>query len=469
MSEEKKKRPDRKTRKPTRPTARPPTWPEVERAPEAEEPAPVPGPETEAPEVITPAEAPVERRRVLFIHPSFPNQFTAIAAELGKQPDFECLGLVHQGFAPAVVASGAATPHFGFLPDGQVSDQIYPYVATFESSLRNAAGIARALLAMKQAYRLDAVVGHAAFGASLYLRSLLDCAIISYAELPSFQTAAARPEFPYTLDHVFIGHVFEAMIYGSVLNSDLCIVPSEHARRLFPPELQPKLRVQMEGFDIEHLPPGGQTERAALGLPATAQLVGFFGRSLEAVRGFDIFVQVAERLYERDQTLRFVIIGDDQTLYGNETLYLGGQSFMDYTLARSRLPAEAIHWRRALPYEEFRRHLACLDLAILPVFEGAANWSLFEAMAAGLPILSSDRAFVPEVIRNGQEGVLLNPYDAAGFAEEALKLLGDQARARALGRAAQDRIRQNYTTAHAVAGYRRIIEEAIELYRARRG
>src|SRR5262245_64331504 len=50
------------------------------------------------------------------------------------------------------------------------------------------------------------------------------------------------------------------------------------------------------------------------------------------------------------------------------------------------------------------------------------------------------------IFRNGQEGVLLNPYDAAGFAEEALKLLGDQARARALGRAAQDRRSEEHTS-----------------------
>ena len=112
-------------------------------------------------------------------------------------------------------------------------------------------------------------------------------------------------------------------------------------------------------------------------------------------------------------------MGEEQSIYGNETRYLQGQSFKDHTLTQVALPPEALIWRQTLPYEEFRRHIACLDLAILPLFEGAANWSLFEAMAAGLPTLSSNRAFVPEVLRDGKEGILLDPYDVMAFVEHA--------------------------------------------------
>jgi len=399
--------------------------------------------------------------RVLFIHPSFPNQFTALAAELHKAPGFSCFGMVHAGWGPTVVAAAAPFPHFGFLPDGQSTAWTYPYAATFEDGMRNGRGVVSTLLAMHAANQFNVIIGHAAFGVTLYLKSLLPCAVISYVELPGYQTVAARPEFPITMDVVLASRAYEGLLYASILNSDLCIVPSEHAKQLLPSELQSKARVQMEGFDADAAPTGGPAERAALGLPVHTPVVGFFGRTLEAVRGFDIFVEVAKRLRARHPTVQFLVIGDEQTLYGNEKTYLGGQTFKAYALARAGVPENFFHWLPTMPYTTFRRYIACLDLAILPIFEGAANWSLFEAMAAGLPIVSSTRGYVPEAIRQEQEGVLLDPYDIEGFVECALMLLQDTDRARRLGQAAKMRIRQHYSIAHAAAGYRRIIEEAL--------
>lgn len=402
--------------------------------------------------------------RVLFIHPAYPSQFTSIGAELDKRPDFECFGMVHNNMAAQVAASPSGMPHFTFLPDGEISALTYPGTSVFEYATRNAMGIAAALMSIKQTMSFDAIVGHAGFGSTLYLKSLMDCAVISYAELPSFQSAASRLDFPHGLDTVLAGRTFESLIHSSLLSSDLAVVPSEYAKGLYPKELRSRVRVQMEGFDTENAPTGGPEERTALGLPVEAKLIGFFGRTLEAVRGFDIFMHVAKRLHEKDNSLRFLIVGENQSIYGNEARYLQGQSFMEHTLAQVNLPPEALIWKRTLPYEEFRRHIACLDLAILPIFEGAANWNLFEAMAVGLPTLSSDRAFVPEVMRDGKEGILLDPYDVMAFVEQAGELLNDADRARALGQAARKRIRDHYSMADAADGYGEIVKEAIEIH-----
>ena len=409
-----------------------------------------------------------QKLRVLFVHPAYPNQFTSIGVELNKLPGFECYGLVHNDMGAQVVASGAGMQHFGFTPDGQTSPYTYPYIGPYEYAARNATGIVNALLTINQAHKLDAIVGHAAFGSSIYLNGLLDCAVVSYAELPGFQTAAARLEFPHTLDTVFAGCTFESLIYTSILNSDLGIVPTEYARSLYPPELRPKIRAQMEGFDADSTPSGGPDERAALGLPVDARLIGFFGRTLEAVRGFDIFVQTAKRLHEQDSSLRFLVIGEDQSIYGNEMRYISGGSFKDYALGRAELPEGILLWRRTMPYAEFRRHIACLDLAILPLFEGAANWNLFEAMAVGLPIISSNKCFVPEVIRDGKEGILVDPYDVMAFVKHASELVSNPERAKKLGEAARERIRDRYSISRAVDGYRQIIREAISIHQSKR-
>jgi len=65
-----------------------------------------------------------------------------------------------------------------------------------------------------------------------------------------------------------------------------------------------------------------------------------------------------------------------------------------------------------------------MDLILSPLFEGAANWALFDALAAGVSVSASNRCFVPEVISDGRDGLLFDADDAQGLARAALELLG---------------------------------------------
>jgi glycosyltransferase involved in cell wall biosynthesis len=60
-----------------------------------------------------------------------------------------------------------------------------------------------------------------------------------------------------------------------------------------------------------------------------------------------------------------------------------------------------------------------------------------EAMAAGLPVVSTTAAAIPEVVPHGQAGLLVPPRDPQALAGALLQLLGDtalQERCRSFGR-----------------------------------
>ena len=74
------------------------------------------------------------------------------------------------------------------------------------------------------------------------------------------------------------------------------------------------------------------------------------------------------------------------------------------------------------------------------VFVHTSRWEgfgivLLEAMLARLPIVATRVSAVPEVVADGETGLLVDPGDDAGVAAALGRLLADPARARALAEA----------------------------------
>jgi len=385
--------------------------------------------------------------------------------ELNRQGDFECYALVSSQ-CMTEAAQRIGLPHFSFEPDSRLQRDTaiqpeYAPLDVFERIMRNAHGIHVAVEKLCATHHFDAVIGHAGFGATAGLRRILHptTALIAYGELPGVEARESRPEFPLARDGHLEKFVLQSVVLTSVLEADLAIVPSQHARSFYPPELQPKIRTQIEGFSLKEYP----ADRAALGLPAEGQLVGFFGQTLESTRGFDIFVQVARRLKEKDSSVKFLVIGREATQHGNEGQYLNGESFKRFALREAGVREDMFIWRDVLPYTQFRKHLACLDLAILPYFGGAANWSFFEAMCSGVPMVTSNRAFIPEYAEDQREAFLCDPSDVDTQVRRSVELLQDTAKAKAFGAAARARARKEFDIAVVAGKYAALIHEAIRV------
>jgi glycosyltransferase involved in cell wall biosynthesis len=92
--------------------------------------------------------------------------------------------------------------------------------------------------------------------------------------------------------------------------------------------------------------------------------------------------------------------------------------------------------------------------------------AILEAMAVGLPVVSTTVGGIPELVDDGRSGVLVPPGDARALAQALIAVLGDPARGRAMGAAGAERVRAHITleashqamVAHfraAAAGHRR--------------
>jgi starch synthase len=82
-----------------------------------------------------------------------------------------------------------------------------------------------------------------------------------------------------------------------------------------------------------------------------------------------------------------------------------------------------------------------------------------EAMACGTAVVASRTGGIPEVVADGETGLLVPPDDPAALADSINALTRDPERAKAMGTAGRERARTRFDWA-------RIAEETAELYRS---
>jgi glycosyltransferase involved in cell wall biosynthesis len=76
--------------------------------------------------------------------------------------------------------------------------------------------------------------------------------------------------------------------------------------------------------------------------------------------------------------------------------------------------------------------LAISDIFVLPTLRDALPTVLIEAMAAKIPIIASDVGGVPEIVVNGENGLLVPPANPLLLADACIQLVKDKSRANAL-------------------------------------
>jgi glycosyltransferase involved in cell wall biosynthesis len=92
--------------------------------------------------------------------------------------------------------------------------------------------------------------------------------------------------------------------------------------------------------------------------------------------------------------------------------------------------------------------LKAIDAFVLPTLEEALGTSFLEAMAMGKPVIGTRVGGVPEVIREGVNGLLVPPGDPQALGGAIVGLLSNIEAARAMGRAGRSIVEREFTVEH---------------------
>ncbi len=195
---------------------------------------------------------------------------------------------------------------------------------------------------------------------------------------------------------------------------------------------RPEQFVRIEsGVDFTRFERIGESDkdavRASLGLPFSAFLIGSVGR-LEPVKGHKYLLQAFSLLAPRFPHLHLALVGEGEELPRLQTL-----TFREGLSDRVHF----LGWRDDIP-----TLLQTFDLFVFPSLNEGMGRALVEAMAAGLPIVASRAGGIPEVLGEGEAGLLVEAGSASALAQGIEKLLLDSELRVQLGKVAKERSRR---------------------------
>ncbi len=204
--------------------------------------------------------------------------------------------------------------------------------------------------------------------------------------------------------------------------------------RLFP-EAEPKIQTIYSGVDLDQFVPHysekGRRIRASMRqqYELESKKVLLFAGRLSPNKGADVLLNAMGELAKEHPDIALVLVGGKGFSDNRMTDYIGYIKAM-----ADRLPIPVITTGFVSP-DQIQDWFATADLFVCPSqWEEPLARVHYEAMAAGLPIVTTSRGGNPEIIEVGKNGYIVeNPEDPHEFVTHISKLLSNPSLCRTMG------------------------------------
>ena len=177
-----------------------------------------------------------------------------------------------------------------------------------------------------------------------------------------------------------------------------------------------RVEVMRNPVDLEHFRPPSESEqweaRAEIGVEPTSRVAVAVGR-LDRLKGIDVLLKAWHSLSERRESDILLLVGDGPERSALED-WAEAHGLQNVRFFGQRSDVRAMLW--------------AADLMVMPSRQEAMPMAALEALGCGVPVIGSRAGGIPEIVRDGENGMLVPVEDAEALSVAIERVLSDEAR-----------------------------------------
>jgi N-acetyl-alpha-D-glucosaminyl L-malate synthase BshA len=245
---------------------------------------------------------------------------------------------------------------------------------------------------------------------------------------------------------IYLPDKFTKSISKLVLkNADAVIALTEDMKKKIQKICDRDVVVVPNGIDLERFNNLSKGDiRKRLKIKDDKKRIIFVG-TLRPVKSVKYLIKAIKIIIQKDINTRLMLVGDGDER-GNLEKLVKELSLEEY-----------VKFVGKVPNEEVPEYMAVSDVFVLPSLSESFGIVNLEAMASGLPIVATKVGGLPEIIKDGENGFLVEPKNPEELAEKVLSILGNNE--------LRERITRNNKEKAKDYSWESVVEKLEEVYR----
>lgn len=217
--------------------------------------------------------------------------------------------------------------------------------------------------------------------------------------------------------------------------------------------LSARLKVLYSGVDLSRIPdqPDGQEIRRRFGIAVEALVLGTVA-NLFPRKGYEVMLRALPTILKSSPEVHYLIVGSGDAAYEARLRALVRDLGLENHVHFSGFQESVSPW------------LAAMDVYVHPALMEGFGIAVLEAMAMRKPVVATTTGGLPEIVQDGETGLLVPPGDPDALAKVVSLLLRDPAHRMALGEAGRVRVATHFTMdaimSRLTSGYEMLLGQA---------